>query len=77
MNDIHRFKINTSATIKAEGQAHVLSRLEGEKIEIITKDSISFFHYAESFVIPAAAEEYIIRNLTKEPVMMVKAFVKN
>ncbi|PKD20403.1 ROK family transcriptional regulator [Salegentibacter salinarum] len=74
--DIHRFKINTSVTVKTDGQAHVLSLVEGEKIELSTKDSTSTFHYAESFVIPAAAEEYTIKNLAKNPVMVVKAFVK-
>lgn len=75
--DINRFKINTSAKIETDGQAHVLSLVEGEKIEITTKDSSSIFHYAETFIIPAATKEYTIRNLTKEPVKVVKAFVKN
>ncbi len=74
--DVHRFKINTSVRIKTDNQAHVLSLVEGEKMEIITNDSTSIFHYAESFIIPAATEEYTIKNLTKEPVMVIKAFVK-
>ena len=74
--DIHRFKINTSVRVKTNGQAHVLSLVEGDKIELITKDKTSAFNYAETFVIPAAVEEYSIRNLTKGPVMVVKAFVK-
>ena len=74
--DVHRFTINSSVKVRTLGKAHVLNLVEGEKIEIITKKKSSYFHFAESFIVPAGAEEYTIKNLSEKPAMVVKAFVK-
>ncbi|WP_037317875.1 class I mannose-6-phosphate isomerase [Salegentibacter sp. Hel_I_6] len=74
---IQRFKINTSVATTTGDQAHVLSLVEGDKIELITKGNTSVFHYAETFVLPAATEEYTIKNLSEKPVTVLRAFVKN
>ena len=34
------------------------------------------FHYAETFVVPAAAESYRLVSPTREDVMVVKTFIK-
>lgn len=74
--DVHRFVINTQVKVNTNGKAHVLSLVEGEKIRVVTGDDSTIFAYAETFVIPAAAGEYLIENLSQRPALVVKAFVK-
>ncbi|KEO71861.1 ROK family transcriptional regulator [Anditalea andensis] len=74
--DVHRFVINTKVTVKTNGKAHVLSLVEGSKLEINSNGQSFTFHYAESFIIPAAAEEYTITNSSDQPIMVIKAFIK-
>lgn len=74
--DVHRFQIKTEVTVKSLGKAHVLSLVEGDEIEVKTRNHTTIFHYAESFVLPASTEEYTIKNLSKKPVLVVKAFIK-
>lgn len=74
--DVHRFHIKTAVTVKSCGKAHVLSLVEGDKIEISTKNHSAIFHYAESFILPAATEAYTIKNLSDQPVMVIKSFIK-
>ncbi len=74
--DVHRFVLKSSVAVETLGKTHVLSLVEGEKIEIKTAEQSYVFHYAESIIIPAATEQYTIINLTEKPVMVIKAFIK-
>lgn len=74
--DVERYTINTSVTVKASGKVHVLSLVEGDAVEVITKDQSEIFYYAETFIIPAVVEGYTIKNLSAAPVKVVKAFIK-
>jgi predicted NBD/HSP70 family sugar kinase/mannose-6-phosphate isomerase class I len=74
---IHRITVSKRAVIRTEGQCHLLMLVEGESITVKTKRGSQYHvHYAETFVLPAAAEEYELINHHQEPVKIVKAFIK-
>ena len=65
-----------------DDSVHVLNLVEGEEIEVASPTnqfSPLRVHYAETFFIPASAEEYILRPAGKslgKTVMVVDAFIK-
>jgi hypothetical protein len=51
--------------------------VEGSSITVETTDSpASVFHFAETFVIPAAAKEYTVTNQGNQRAKLIKAFIK-
>jgi mannose-6-phosphate isomerase class I len=76
--DVHRFEFNSSVKVNTNGSCHVLMLVEGSSVEVRTADGTrTVFHYAETFVIPAATEEYTLTNLGKDRAKVVKAFLKD
>ena len=74
---IHRISFLRKAVIRTEGQCHLLMLVEGRSITVKTKRGSQYHvHYAETFVLPAAAEEYELINHYEEPVKLIKAFIK-
>jgi mannose-6-phosphate isomerase class I len=74
--DVHRYVITTEVNVLTDGKAHVLSLVQGEQIVIVVDDQSFIYNYAETVVIPAAAKQYTIKNVSDTPVMVVKAFIK-
>jgi len=75
--DVHRYIIRSSADIRTENKCLVMNLVEGEKVLVETRDgSGREICFAETFVIPAAAEGVRITNLSAGEAVLVKAFIK-
>jgi mannose-6-phosphate isomerase class I len=75
--DVHRYHFDNKVDVHTQGKCHVLSLVEGTAITIETAGGVrQKFHYAETFVVPAAAGSYTITNHGPGRAMVVKAFVK-
>jgi L-ribulose-5-phosphate 3-epimerase UlaE len=59
-----------------EDQCHILNLVEGAKVQVLTQHRIMEVHYAETFVVPAAAGTYKIINLGEGEVKVIQANVK-
>jgi predicted NBD/HSP70 family sugar kinase/mannose-6-phosphate isomerase class I len=75
--DVHRIEFLQDIDIETNNQCHVLMLVEGSSVLVKTKNgAIQVFHYAETFVIPAAAGAYQLINQGSTEIKLIKAFVK-
>lgn len=76
--DVHRLEFDTEITVKTNDVCHILMLVEGTAIKVKNKDGqVTDFHYAETFVIPAAAESYTLINSGVGRAKVIKAFIKD
>jgi mannose-6-phosphate isomerase class I len=76
--DVERLEFTTSISQRTNNQCHVLAVVEGESVLLETDfDMRQRFYFAETFVVPAAANGYKLINEGKTEAKVVKAFVKS
>jgi mannose-6-phosphate isomerase class I len=75
--DVHRIEFETSVSVGTEGSPHLLMLVEGTALRLETCNGKSQrFNYAETFLVPAAAECYRLINESTSRAKVVKAFLK-
>ena len=76
--DVERLEFSTEIQVTTDERCHVLMLVEGDGLAIETEDgTTAAFHFAETFVVPAAANSYKLINKGKNKAKVVKAFLKN
>lgn len=75
--DVHRYHFSSEVEVETNDRCHVLSLVEGTTMTIETTGGLSTtFHYAETFVVPAAAKRYKMINKGENEAIVVVAFMK-
>lgn len=75
--DVHRLEFDHSLEVATEGSVHILSLVEGQRVLLETANGLrQHFNYAETFVVPAAAERYRLVSETGQAQRVVKCFIK-
>jgi len=75
--DVHRYRFSTSVEVQTGDSCHVLSLVAGKSVLLETANGArQRFHYAETFVVPAAAGSYRLTSEDGSELHVVKAFVK-
>lgn len=74
---IDRYEFTGRITIPTNGHSHCCMLVEGTHIIVNTGTRQQTFHYAETFIVPAAAGEYQVCTAPEENAYLVVAYVKD
>jgi mannose-6-phosphate isomerase class I len=76
--DVHRLQFSTSVNVRTDGSPHLLMLVEGTSLILETGNGKrQRFNYAETFLVPAAADRYRLINEGTIPAKVVKAYLKS
>jgi mannose-6-phosphate isomerase class I len=75
--DVHRVEFDSKVLLDTDDSCNVMMLVEGSSVTLEVDGETHVFHYAETFVIPAAAKQYTLVNNGKERAKVVKAFIKH
>jgi hypothetical protein len=76
--DVHRIEFDTEVDVRTEGSPHLLMLVEGTSLILETgHGKRQRFNYAETFLVPAAADRYRLINMGTTRAKVVKAYLKN
>jgi mannose-6-phosphate isomerase class I len=74
---VERYEFTNEINISTNNQCHICMLVEGDAIEVTIGNYNHHFNYAETFVIPAAANKYVVKNNSANKAMLVIAYVKD
>jgi mannose-6-phosphate isomerase class I len=75
--DVERVEFDSAITIETDNVCHVMMLVEGTTVSVsIAGGPKTTYHYAETFVIPAAAQSYTLYNNGPSRAKVIKAFLK-
>jgi len=74
--EVKRFEFDEEISVELNDQCHILNLVGGSKVQIIANGQSMVVHYAETFVIPANAKKYTIKNLGNEQAKVIQSNVK-
>ena len=74
---MHRLEFDKEVTVNTGDSCNVLMLVEGSSILVKIGEELHQFHYAETFVVPAAVKSYTIINQGSGKAKLVKAFIKD
>jgi mannose-6-phosphate isomerase class I len=75
--DVERYEFSGAVDVPTAGSCQIMSLVEGRSVLLETSDGQrQRFHYAETFVVPAAAGSYRLTSEDGLPIKVVKSFVK-
>ncbi|MDQ3278217.1 MAG: class I mannose-6-phosphate isomerase [Bacteroidota bacterium] len=75
--DVHRLEFDKMVKVNTADSCNVLMLVEGESVLVEVGGETHRFHYAETFVIPAAAGSYTLTAEGSGRAKVVKAFIKD
>lgn len=76
--DVHRYEFQTELHIQTEHKCLVMSLVEGSSIVVQTENGMRRrFNYAETFIVPAAAKGFHVKNEGHSSAKLLKVFVKS
>ena len=74
---VQRYHFSSEIEIETGGKFNVLSLVEGTSVTVKSANGMEdTFKFAETFVVPAAAKSYTVRNHSDQEAMIVVAFMK-
>ena len=74
---LRRYRFRNRLHSETQGKCHVMSLVEGKSIRLETgQGNPVHFHYAETFVVPAATDHYTLVNESGVEAIVVQAFMK-
>ena len=75
--DVHRIEFDTSVNVRTNGSPHILMLVEGTSLYLETDNGKrQRFNYAETFIVPAAADSYTLINEGTSLAKVIKAYLK-
>jgi mannose-6-phosphate isomerase class I len=74
--DVHRVEFDSQISLTSDDSCNVLMLVEGSSVMVSVDGESHVYHYAETFVIPAATKRYTLVNNGKGRAKVVKAFIK-
>ena len=75
--DVHRIEFDEEIAVETNNCCHVMMLVEGESVQVETADgSKQVYAFAETFIVPAAAGKYRLKNSGSSRAKVIKAFLK-
>ena len=74
--DVKRLEFSGNMDVATNGSVHILSLVEGQTVTLDVAGRTQRFAYAETFVVPAAAQRYGLISEPGQPVKVIVCYIK-